>query len=443
MSYSDIVSLAVELERTASRVEAREERVTQKRKRAASCKDAQLAARLRDAALDAFEKRMLERWGVNIKAARLPTPTLTGGDLEKARALSEKHSVFVVQKGKLVEQIIRRGKNGQKAFIDQLTFVMDKASFSKLIDRPELDDRQIVETASVWLKTIFGFAVSHDREKGANFYSSSYNIGDHENTYGIVCIGGGLNASNETTVCFEFTATGIAAANDGWEQRLYEFSNLPEVSGFRYTRVDLAHDFMSGEYSVDDALKAYKSGGFTNAITVPALRLEGSDWFNDTKKGRTLYVGTRQSSRMLRFYEKGKQLGDAESPWVRCELELRSRDLIIPLDIVLHAGDYLANQYPELIRLFEQTENSDRRIKVKQRTLQAGIEHSIKYLRMQGSRAVNALLHLGIDWEDIRKVFDEKAGVPKRVHPGQYFAQLLDIDLIHDKFLNPVCGYDG
>ena len=422
---------------------------SQKERRQAAARLA--AARQRDAernaAYAAFEQRMKERWGVDIKAARLAPPTLTGDELQKSQAVSEKYRRLVIRKGKAVEEIFRRGINGHCAFIDQLTFVLEKETLNKLFDAQTGEQEEIVARMSLFLHEIFGFGVSHDREKSANFYSSSYNLGNYETSYGILCIGGGVNPSNESSLCIELTATGLNAAKDGWEQRLYNFSQMKKVHGFHYTRVDLAHDFLSGEYSVNDALTAYRNGAFTNSFTKPKLRLEGDDWYNETKHGRTLYVGTRLSSRMLRFYEKGKQLGDSESPWVRCELELRSNDLIIPLDVVVHPGDYLSAQYPELNRLFGENgvfaQSQPKKIAIKQRMVQAGIEHSIKYLRMQGSRAINMLLELGKSAEEIMRLFDPDVGVPKTVHPGQYFAELLKIDCISEKFLNPVCGYSG
>ena len=48
----------------------------------------------------------------------------------------------------------------------------------------------------------------------------------------------------------------------------------------------------------------------------------------------------------MRVYEKGKQLGDTSSPWVRWELELHNRDRIIPWDVLLEPGKYLAAAYP-------------------------------------------------------------------------------------------------
>ena len=48
------------------------------------------------------------------------------------------------------------------------------------------------------------------------------------------------------------------------------------------------------------------------------------DWLVESAPaGRTLYVGSRESIAYLRLYEKGKQLGDHTSTWVRAELEVK------------------------------------------------------------------------------------------------------------------------
>ncbi len=145
----------------------------------------------------AFEQRMKECWGVDIKAARLAPPTLTGDELQKAQAVSEKYRRLVIRKGKAVEEIFRRGINGHCAFIDQLTFVLEKETLNKLFDAQTSEQEEIVARMSLFLHEIFGFGVSHDREKSANFYSSSYNLGNYETSYGILCIGGGVNPSRD------------------------------------------------------------------------------------------------------------------------------------------------------------------------------------------------------------------------------------------------------
>ncbi|MDO5069957.1 MAG: replication initiation factor domain-containing protein [Neisseria zoodegmatis] len=416
----------------------RVEEVTQKQAKAAARARAARAARERDAAMALWEKQFEERWGVKpVNVAKL-TPTLTGGECPKKtyRGVSEKYSQLVIKKGKLVEQIFRRGSGNHTAFVDQLTFVVDKKTCANLFDDVKLQsDVDYVQNLNLWLFSIFGFGVSHDRKKSANFYSASYNLGDYENSYGVVCIGGGLNESNENTICVEITATGLNAAEEGWEERLYNWSMMKEVVDFRYTRVDLARDYLGGELSVEHVLEMYRNDGFTCSVQRPKLRLEGDDWYNDTKNGRTVYIGSRMSSKMLRAYEKGKQLGLKDSPWLRLECELRNRDLIIPKDIVLAPGDYMSTQYPCLYELFKT--DTPKRAVIKERIVQRTVEHVVKYLRMQGSKAVNMLKELGKTNEEILSVFDEDAGVPKDMNPGQYFCQLLKIDFITHKLYQP------
>lgn len=421
----------------------RVEQVTQKEAKARASRQVRDSALARERALADFERQFEERWGVKLNNLAKLTPTLTGGEWRKQahQGVSEKYEQFVIQKGKLVKQIFRRGVNGNHAFIDQLTFVFDKSSIPNLFAHDKTQARALksdidyIQDFNFWLYEIFGFFCSHNREKSANFYSSSYNLGDHENSYGIVCIGGGINPDNENTICVELTATGLNAAKEGWEERLYRWSTMQEVNGFKYTRVDIARDYLAGEITVDDILNMYKADGFTCSIQRPKLRLDGDDWYNDTQNGRTVYIGSRYSDKTFRAYEKGKQLNMPESPWVRLELEMRNRDTIIPLDIILYSGDYMATAYPCLFELFK-TE-APKRVMIKERIIQRSVEHVIKYLRMQGSKAVNMLQDLGKSTEEIMSVFNPDAGIPKSVNPGQYFAQLLNIDFITHKLIHP------
>ena len=348
-------------------------------------------------------------------------PTLTGGEWEKSLGVTEEggesgdaqaaipsilaasegrapltvvKSRFVLNKGKLEEHLIREGTGGNLAFIDQLTFVFHRSTIARLMNSryegDAADHKGLYSNHAVvvshYLEEIFGFGITADRGKPANFYSHSYQLGDKKRSYGLVCMGG-----NKNTICVELTATGLGAARDGWEYRLHQFAQLAQVVDFRFTRVDVARDFMGGEMCIEEVLDAYRCDGFTLSVTRPHLRKEGLDWYNDTRKGRTLYIGSRQSSRLLRAYEKGKQLGDEESAWLRVELELRSRDLNIPLDILLSPGDYLA-AYPAFAGDPRFQSAQPRRIAAKQRAMQAGIEHAVKYLRMQGAKPSTCFL---------------------------------------------------
>ena len=64
-------------------------------------------------------------------------------------------------------------------------------------------------------------------------------------------------------------------------------------------------------------------------------------WYGDwkyldrDKLGRTLQIGCRTSDKLLRAYEKGKQLGDKNSEWVRLEVELKRQNIRISLLMLL------------------------------------------------------------------------------------------------------------
>jgi len=59
-----------------------------------------------------------------------------------------------------------------------------------------------------------------------------------------------------------------------------------------------------------------------------------------------LQPSLRYVTNQVRIYEKGKQLGDPSSPWVRWEVELHAKDRVIPWDVLLHPGEYVAGAYP-------------------------------------------------------------------------------------------------
>lgn len=114
----------------------------------------------------------------------------------------------------------------------------------------------------------------------------------------------------------------------------------------RIARIDLAHDDLTGMIWNADRLRTeYQAEGFTgNDGRKPRSSLVG-DWDNE-EKGRTYYVGSRAAGKMLRGYEKGKQLGEPDNPWFRLELELRGTNRVIPWDCLIHPGQYLAGAYP-------------------------------------------------------------------------------------------------
>jgi phage replication initiation protein len=124
---------------------------------------------------------------------------------------------------------------------------------------------------------------------------------------------------------------------------------LLEGFGAKITRVDLAVDFLDGAHTVDEAVDMVDAGAFTSNGRRPSTSVAG-DWLDEVH-GRTLYVGKAANGKMLRVYEKGKQLGDLSSDWVRFEVQLGNRDRVIPFDTLTDCDRFFAGAYPALASL--------------------------------------------------------------------------------------------
>lgn len=120
---------------------------------------------------------------------------------------------------------------------------------------------------------------------------------------------------------------------------------------YTLTRVDLAVDCLAGEFDVEDARDWYLAGEFHAGGRRPRHSLVG-DWL-DPHHGRTMLIGKRGNGKMLRTYEKGRQLGDSSSPWTRWEVELRNIDRDLPLDVLTRCDEYFTGAYRCLERILD------------------------------------------------------------------------------------------
>lgn len=118
---------------------------------------------------------------------------------------------------------------------------------------------------------------------------------------------------------------------------------------FKLTRVDAAWDDLDGRYGAPhDAATNYDHGGFkpergprSNKVLLYDDRGSGA--------GSTFQLGNR-TGRLLRIYSKGQQLGDAQSPWVRYEVQMMGVEFDLTLDHLRSPG-VLLHQYPDLSHL--------------------------------------------------------------------------------------------
>ena len=141
-----------------------------------------------------------------------------------------------------------------------------------------------------------------------------------------------------------FDATGCQKyINDSSCARLR--SKLIENEG-RISRCDVALDLMNGEVEIDDVEEAYFSGMFSgNGRPPKCVRVEEKT-IGPKNAGDTLYVGSRLSGKYMRAYEKGKQLGDVNSPWVRVEIEYNTNNKrVISPDILINHDQAFCESY--------------------------------------------------------------------------------------------------
>lgn len=288
--------------------------------------------------------------------------------------------VFDGRKPKL--QTIRKPTNKQIAFIDWITVSFHVATINPKYIRTGQDDEEYMEMCrsavmdlTPSLMSIFGkkYHITKQFQKGRNFYQYSFDIGEG---LGFVCIGGQRN-----TVSITVSGNGLSMAQNGWELQLFKF--LENAQRGKITRIDLAHDDIKGEYlNVYELDKLESAGGFHCGGARSSVRHDGNWKYNDpNNQGLTLYIGNRASGKMMRAYEKGKQLGETDSKWTRVEVEYKSSDRIIPFDVLLNPSAYFMGAYPCFETLF-QFETSEK-IKTKRKTVEVTLDHSFEVIKKQ------------------------------------------------------------
>lgn len=317
--------------------------------------------------------------------------------------------VDVICGRKVKKTLIKLRAESELCIIDWLNITVHEDTWKKTAGHGLICSDEIIIETSKRLESIFGFGITSKRDMGMNYYKESWVLGDD---MGYVCLGGQRN-----TMLVTLTGQGCTHAILGWEKRLYEFlantAVRPSIS-----RIDLAHDDFDGKYlSVDWADAQWDVRGFntTGGGRKPYIEHVGN-WRQPTGQGRTLAIGRRTSGKFFRCYEKGRQLGDVTSEWCRAELELKSSDRIIPLDILVCPSDYFSGAYP----CFEHFAHikTQKRIKLKEKVCQIVTEAAIKVTKHQYGKYLSIFRQLFGDKETLDMVScADKNAWPKRLKP--------------------------
>lgn len=244
------------------------------------------------------------------------------------------------------------------------------------------------------------FGSLQERRGGLHGYRTSFTIGE---TGALLAFGGQRDTA---FVSLPGTACGRI---DDWHQCCHLFRDI--MPG-RITRWDGAVDVFDGVPSVDDAVAFYKAGFFNSGGNKPSCNQMGN-WIEPDGTGRTFYVGKRKNGKLLRVYEKGKQLGDPQSPWVRWEIELHNTDRVIPWEVLLEPGKYVAGAYPATGWVDER----QKRVRTIQRSIQISYGHLSYYARQSYGPLLDVMLKVEGSAEKVMEKL-RRPGVPARLDCG-------------------------
>lgn len=196
-----------------------------------------------------------------------------------------------------------------------------------------------------------GCAVPAEEAGKGRFYRYRVKLNDAAGQYvGLVELGGTETCRKDGTYTARIELTGqgcrlLESSMAGLDhaERWSSVAGLLGMCGTRITRVDLAADDLDGVYSLQWALDRYQAGEFDKRGQRPKLQ---EIKHHGSKDGDTLYVGSRKSENLLRVYEKGREQGDPDSPWVRYEAEFHgSSRRELPLEMLVACDAYLRGAY--------------------------------------------------------------------------------------------------
>lgn len=348
-------------------------------------------------------------------------PRLTGGEQQKTNPMGGEQKTAQIEyfthllsdgKGRMIEVPQRRGAI-DGVFCDWLTITFHEDTLVKLVGHPLVSDTEYMWVLSEKLQEMLGFGITRKaKSKGNKFYESMYLLGSESAEYGAVHYGG-----QRDTVLIELKGLGCNLAAEGWENRMYEF--LKNAIRARITRCDLALDFFNGEYTPEQALLDHDNGHFNNHNMQPKRECRGTSWQKEDQTGKTLYIGRVKNARYVRIYEKGRQLGDKDSPWVRFEIQFNHGDIEIPFEILQDSGGYFAGAFP-ICQTFKNMPEA-KRIAVREKTLNLTFEHKVRH----GKNAVGALVRfmrdVGLDdGQIVEMLIAEDGRYPKGLEPERY-----------------------
>lgn len=299
--------------------------------------------------------------------------------------------------------------------LDWVTFSFCQSTFGdKYVQlQPEQVELSIGDAIETWLDQIlfeiFGFGIAQKRDKGMHWNKYGYDLQDN---LGVVLYG-----HNNKRITVQINGTGCALARKGWNEQLYKWLKT-EAKTPKLNRVDIAFDDFESEWvSVDlanewDTQDLFWCGGRNSEVN------HLGDWKRINGKGRTLTIGNRSSSKFLRFYERGKKEGDSLSLWTRAELELKSTDRYLPLDVLLSPSTYFKGAYPALEALCNKLNEfvAPEKCELVKKQATINVDKALEIVKHQFGKYIRQFRKFINDEDLLNIISSDKDVVPKRLN---------------------------
>ena len=291
--------------------------------------------------------------------------------------------------------------------------------------RPDQIVGSIAQAAFAWLFGGTGLVLASEAGPGS-FYAYKYLVtnvwGD---VAGMIELGGELTQrkGGRPSLRFELTGLGCAIfeqrgdASADHAQRWCALRAQLERVGTMLTRVDTAFDDFDGKRNLDLVRCMYALGEFDYSFAGKRHRPQSQE-ITKTKGGSTFYLGHSTSEKQLRVYEKGRQLGDEESPWTRWELQLRSSSRKrLSLEILSDPMAHMRGAFACL----DFVATCMARIEVTKEATKATAKSVMRHVRRQYGATLNQVLRLAPSPDDLAKLIQALSvdKVPKWAKRGR------------------------
>lgn len=251
------------------------------------------------------------------------------------------------------------------------------------------------------------------QDNGLHGYTSSGKILDQ---YGRVCgiVGYG---GNRATGFIALTGQGCQIAD------MVQCKKVIEQLRGKITRIDLALDLLEGQLTIQDAIDGYYGGAFGSGGRQPSAQ-----YIDDmgSSKGKTLYVGRRINGKTTCIYEKGKQIGDADSPWLRIEARIGNKDRFIPMESIIETDEYFTGTsqfaYDALMKIKDGFQFVTH-IKTEQKKSEIAYDRMVQYARISYGKLIKVMSRTMWPEQIIDILF--RNGTPRRLLGGvDYLSQV-------------------